>query len=291
MNHRKENRIRLLVALLAACVAISVYCVWIPAQLQVSEKYRRLNRIWDRIEKGLYLLIDLALNSYFVRTVQTRLVNQGIVKYKRLVHFNMWMVGLSIATDILIIAMMSLKNSFAYMQFHPLAYIIKLNIEISMAELLVKIAKTSVNNKIGDCYERPNAQSMQAVESTSHRNSIVSSASGSSSIKDWELSSSDSSSSPFDVESIEAYNSIQAPGDVCFEFDGLGDVNMDKEAPKDRFGYIDGHVYEMESPRRVFSSAGLWSGTGEAGSSLKEIAWRLGAVKGTISSMGVKEKL
>jgi hypothetical protein len=29
-------------------VNISVYCIWIPARLQVSERYEFLNTIWDR---------------------------------------------------------------------------------------------------------------------------------------------------------------------------------------------------------------------------------------------------
>ncbi|KAH6712115.1 hypothetical protein BKA61DRAFT_736609 [Leptodontidium sp. MPI-SDFR-AT-0119] len=101
----------------------------ILAQLQVSKKWKRINTVWDRCEKVLYLLIDVSLNWYFIRIVQRRLVNQGLVKYKKLVRFNMWMVSFSLLMDVLIISMMSLKNSFAYMQFHPLAYTVKLNIE------------------------------------------------------------------------------------------------------------------------------------------------------------------
>jgi len=36
---------------------------------------------------------------------------------------------------------MSLKNTFVYMQFHPLAYIVKLKIEMSMADLIATVAK------------------------------------------------------------------------------------------------------------------------------------------------------
>lgn len=36
---------------------------------------------------------------------------------------------------------MSLPNSFVYMQFHPLAYIVKLKIEMSMADLITSVAR------------------------------------------------------------------------------------------------------------------------------------------------------
>ncbi|KAG9234755.1 hypothetical protein BJ875DRAFT_530858, partial [Amylocarpus encephaloides] len=140
-DRRKAFRLKIGVAVLITAINISVYCIWIPARLQVSDRYEYLNNIWDRCEKTIYLLVDAALNWYFIRTVQQKLVDQGLVKYNRLVRFNMWIIGFSLSMDILIIGMMSLKNSFVYMQFHPLAYIVKLNIEMSMADLIAKISK------------------------------------------------------------------------------------------------------------------------------------------------------
>ncbi|KAM5350872.1 hypothetical protein ACJZ2D_017159 [Fusarium nematophilum] len=53
----------------------------------------------------------------------------------------MFIVGFSLSMDVLIISMMSLHNTFVYMQFHPFAYIVKLKIEMSMADLISKIAR------------------------------------------------------------------------------------------------------------------------------------------------------
>lgn len=39
--------------------------------------------------------------------------------------------------------MMSLPNDAVYMQFHPIAYMVKLNIEMTMAELVTRIAQSS----------------------------------------------------------------------------------------------------------------------------------------------------
>ena len=38
---------------------------------------------------------------------------------------------------------MSLPNQVVYIQFHPIAYMVKLNIEMSMADLIVKTARSS----------------------------------------------------------------------------------------------------------------------------------------------------
>ncbi|VUC24557.1 unnamed protein product [Clonostachys rosea] len=128
-------------AALITMVNISVYCIWIPARLQISERYIHINEIWDRCEKVIYLIVDAALNFLFMRIVRQDLVKLGLRKYNGLVKFNIFIIGFSLSMDVLIIAMMSLKNTFVYMQFHPLAYIVKLKIEMSMANLIAKIAK------------------------------------------------------------------------------------------------------------------------------------------------------
>lgn len=100
------------VAAIITAINISVYCIWIPARLQISDTYVHLNEWWDRAEKIIYLLIDAALNIYFMRTVQYNLVQPGLHKYKNLVRFNMFIICFSLAMDVMIIAMMSLKNTF-----------------------------------------------------------------------------------------------------------------------------------------------------------------------------------
>ncbi|PVH96454.1 hypothetical protein DM02DRAFT_508588, partial [Periconia macrospinosa] len=143
-------RLKVGVAILITAVNISVYNIWIPARLQISEKYIWINDWWDRCEKVIYLIVDGALNFYFIRIVQQNLVKHRLAKYKSLVRFNMFIVGFSLSMDVLIISMMSLNNTFVYMQFHPFAYIVKLKIEMSMADLIGKIAKRSTHGRISD---------------------------------------------------------------------------------------------------------------------------------------------
>jgi hypothetical protein len=47
----------------------------------------------------------------------------------------------------MLIGLMSLPNQVVYMQFHPVAYMVKLNIELSMANLIRKIAKSTVDSR------------------------------------------------------------------------------------------------------------------------------------------------
>lgn len=45
----------------------------------------------------------------------------------------------------MLIGLMSLQNQVVYIQFHPVAYMVKLNIEMSMAGLITKLARNSVS--------------------------------------------------------------------------------------------------------------------------------------------------
>ncbi|KAF5724465.1 hypothetical protein FMUND_762 [Fusarium mundagurra] len=113
-DKKKAYRLKVLIGTLITAVNISVYCIWIPARLQVSERYIHINEWWDRCEKVIYLIVDGCLNFYFIHIVRKNLIIHGLTKYKRLTHFNMFIIGFSLSMDVLIIAMMSLRNTFVY---------------------------------------------------------------------------------------------------------------------------------------------------------------------------------
>jgi len=79
----------------------------------------------------------------------------------------MWIIGFSLSMDLLIIGMMSLNNSFVFMPFHPLAYIVKLNIEMSMAELVAKVSISS-NNQYTNANDLKRMNSLTCHPSNNH---------------------------------------------------------------------------------------------------------------------------
>lgn len=91
------------------------FSIWIPARLQISERYEQINLVWDRCEKVIYLVVDLLLNLLFIRTVSARLVSNGLERYRPLLRTNTRLIVLSIGMDAFIIGAMSLRNSFVYM--------------------------------------------------------------------------------------------------------------------------------------------------------------------------------
>ncbi|KAJ4352108.1 uncharacterized protein N0V89_007454 [Didymosphaeria variabile] len=144
-DQRKGRAMVIGVALFIVCINISVFCIWIPARLEISQRYFHINNVWDRVEKVLYLFVDGCLNWYFIRTVKQNLVANGLQKYNRLVRFNQRIIVVSLSMDVMIIGAMSIPNGFLYAMFHPLAFLVKLNIEMTMANLIRKIALENQN--------------------------------------------------------------------------------------------------------------------------------------------------
>ncbi|KAH7260159.1 hypothetical protein FSOLCH5_009491 [Fusarium solani] len=148
------TRLKWLCFLILLAINISVFCIWVPARLQINDTFVHINEIWDRCEKVIFAVMDAALNFYFIWVVKKRLISNGLQKYNRLYQMNLFLVAISIALDILLICMMSLPNSFVYVQFHPLVYLLKLHIEMNMADLIGKVVRASNNQDSNDYSSR-----------------------------------------------------------------------------------------------------------------------------------------
>ncbi|KAK0452643.1 hypothetical protein EV421DRAFT_1898366 [Armillaria borealis] len=110
---------------------------------RASSNQHYLNHWYDRFEKSVYLLLDLFLNLLFIHKVKTRLVQHGLKKYDRVMRFNQYIIVISIGMDVLLLGVTALRNQFVYCQFHPVVYIVKLQIEMSMSRLLIKVARST----------------------------------------------------------------------------------------------------------------------------------------------------
>ncbi|KAJ8083078.1 hypothetical protein PM082_008941 [Marasmius tenuissimus] len=142
-TNKERIMMKAIVAGIVTLVSVSTACIWIPAQLQINHSYIALNHWWDKFEKAIYLCLDLALNIIFIVMVKRRLVNHRLTKYARVMRFNEYMIFISIGMDILLMGMTTLKNGFVYCQFHPVVYMVKLAIEMSMSRLLIKVARST----------------------------------------------------------------------------------------------------------------------------------------------------
>ncbi|KAI0124191.1 hypothetical protein BJ170DRAFT_75040 [Xylariales sp. AK1849] len=149
VDQRRADQIKWAAAIFVGLINISVFVIWIPARLQISQRWIRINNWWDRTEKVLVGALDISLNLYFIYTVRSKLIANGLKKYERLFRFNVMMIFVSMSLDITLIGMMSLSDSAVYIEFHPLVNLIKLHIEMNVAELIVKIVR--VTNHLNEC--------------------------------------------------------------------------------------------------------------------------------------------
>ncbi|QPC67987.1 hypothetical protein HYE67_010218 [Fusarium culmorum] len=110
VSKARATRLKWIVFVIILLVNISVFVIWMPARLQINDRWIRLNSIWDRCEKVIFAVVDGVLNGYFIYLVRSRLIENGLTNY---------------------------------LSFHPVAYLLKLQIEMKMAELITKIVRSS----------------------------------------------------------------------------------------------------------------------------------------------------
>ncbi|PBK74168.1 uncharacterized protein ARMOST_01121 [Armillaria ostoyae] len=165
---RQRLILKATVAGIVGCISIATGCIWIPAQLQISHRYIWLNHWWDRVEKSIYLLLDLSLNILFIRMVKTRLVKHGLKKYDKVMRFNEYIIIVSIGMDILLLGTTFLRNTFVYCQFHPVVYIVKLQIEMTMSRLLIKVARSTGINVYNEEKGGITSDSLSGNKTTNH---------------------------------------------------------------------------------------------------------------------------
>lgn len=100
VNKRRAAQLRWGVFGIILVVNIMVGSIWIPMALQRDPVFEKINNVWDRIQKVIYLLVDASLNYFFVRIVKKQLVGLGLTKYDKLANFNVRIIILSVAMDV-----------------------------------------------------------------------------------------------------------------------------------------------------------------------------------------------
>lgn len=112
-NKRKAAYLKWGLAATITPICIVVYYIWITAHLDgATPEQIRLNFLFEKAEKSFFLVIDLALNIYFLYLVRYNLIACGLSKYWRLFNFNIGMVAISTTLDAFLLGFLSLKDQF-----------------------------------------------------------------------------------------------------------------------------------------------------------------------------------
>ncbi|KAM0540957.1 hypothetical protein ACHAPJ_013442 [Fusarium lateritium] len=141
-NRRRARHLKWGLLVVIGFVNVAVCYIFTVAHLDTAtDSQKHVNMVFEKAEKSFFLIVDLALNLYFLYLVRYRLIADGLGKYWRLFNFNAGMVLISTSMDILLLGFLSLPDPYLYVQFAPLAYIVKLYIELLMANLISKVVR------------------------------------------------------------------------------------------------------------------------------------------------------
>ncbi|KAL3462500.1 hypothetical protein BJX64DRAFT_288402 [Aspergillus heterothallicus] len=174
VSRRKSLQLRWGLFIVIGIVNIAVGIIWIPAHLESASKFQTdLNFIFENVDKSFFLVLDLALNLYFLYLVRYRLIADGLNKYWVLYKFNIAFVAISTTMDALLLGLLSLPNQYAYVQFAPVTYTVKLYLELKMAQLISKVVKRSMHRVDDSSTSQHQASSNRGPLSTTYRNSTL----------------------------------------------------------------------------------------------------------------------
>jgi hypothetical protein len=112
-SKRRARNLKWLLFIAIGCINISVCYVWTTAQMPSATPYQiMLNHMYEKAEKSFFLVIDLALNLYFLYLVRFQLIADGLSKYWKLFNFNAGIVVLSTSMDALLLGFLSLPDPY-----------------------------------------------------------------------------------------------------------------------------------------------------------------------------------
>lgn len=113
VNKTRAKQLKWALVIAIGCINIAVCYIWTVAQLPSATPYQvMLNHMFERAEKAFFLVIDLALNLYFLYLVRFRLIADGLNKYWRLFNFNAGMVAVSTSMDVFLLGFLSLPDPY-----------------------------------------------------------------------------------------------------------------------------------------------------------------------------------
>jgi hypothetical protein len=127
--------------------------------------------------------------------------------------------------QIMIIGLMHLSNPMVYTQFHPVAYMVKLNIEMTMASLIKKIAQATVSEREGRSMGRYTNE--YASDELTHPASIYRSGTFTTASARPRMHSNVSNHDDFDLDCIRTTKEVQVHVDKVPSSGGGKDIDVE----------------------------------------------------------------
>lgn len=143
LGQKHARRLKLGTLAVTGIITMSGLVTWLPAVMQLTPVFVDFSLKWDRATKAVFAVTDLGLNLVFLRLVWQKLISAGLTKYWSLFRFNCCLTFLSVSLDVGLIGIESAAGAKLYLCFNPLVFLSKLHIELSMAEMMARIVRSS----------------------------------------------------------------------------------------------------------------------------------------------------
>ncbi|CCG83155.1 protein of unknown function [Taphrina deformans PYCC 5710] len=119
---------------------------WLPGKLGMVTSHGSNLVFWmPRIEKILYLVMDIVLNCAFIYQIQIKLMRIGLHKYRRLIRYNMQIIALSLLCDALLLGMQWYPaNDGLFIIIHPVSFLNKLILEMSVCDRMAAVSREAI---------------------------------------------------------------------------------------------------------------------------------------------------
>ena len=150
VQHRRRDRCAVFFALLL--VNVGTLTIWVPERAVLpnlsQSQHQAIWAWWPRVEKLVYLLVDLGMNIRFIQLVRRQLLAIGMVKYQSLIGFNYQCIAVSLSCDAILLALQWFpKNPKIFVLAHPAVFLVKLILEISICRKMIAISRDRTSER------------------------------------------------------------------------------------------------------------------------------------------------
>ncbi|TLS28495.1 hypothetical protein PpBr36_00657 [Pyricularia pennisetigena] len=137
---RRAARIKWTVVGTQMLMLISIYIVWIPAQLQVNNTFLTLDGIWVKIISFECLFVNGMLGGYLALLAKRRRdTAKGLNYWSDCFWKILALVSIMTLMDVMNVVALSLPDRYFYILFQPTMYMVKVFTEMTISEVLCKI--------------------------------------------------------------------------------------------------------------------------------------------------------
>jgi hypothetical protein len=98
-NDNTVPRLKIIYLAILLLINAAVFTIWINAE-SGSKLFVHIDEIFDPVEIAIVIVLDVALNMYFIISIKQKLLSFGLAKYKLLIKANILIILANLIADV-----------------------------------------------------------------------------------------------------------------------------------------------------------------------------------------------